>query len=93
MSLTLDLARASAGLNVVLLATLVAVWARTYGEIRSRETLGSLVFALLLLAENVLALYYYFSGLALPPAAVEAMLALQALETAAIAFLVYVTVQ
>ncbi|MFC6786685.1 hypothetical protein ACFQFH_12575 [Halobaculum halobium] len=49
--------------------------------------------ALLLLAENVLALYYSFSGSELPFAAVEAMLALQSLETAAIAFLVYVSVQ
>jgi len=91
MSLVLDVARVSAGLNVVLLLALAYVWASTYREIRSKHTLGTLIFAILLLAENSLALYYYLSGLAIPPAAVRAMMYLQLLETAGIAFLVWVT--
>ncbi|MEF8775655.1 MAG: hypothetical protein V5A43_04025 [Haloarculaceae archaeon] len=92
MSLTLDAARVAAGLNVVLLLVLAAIWARNYREIRSRLTLGSLVFALLLGGENVLAFYYYtFSGLALSAPAIRAMMYLQMLETVAIAALVVVT--
>lgn len=93
MSLLLDVARLSAALNIVLLAALGYVWARAYAAVRSRQTLGTLVFALFVLAENALALYYYVSGLAIPQPAVRAMMYLQLLESAGIAFLVYVTYQ
>ena len=91
MTLMLDVARAAAGVNVLLLLALGYVWASNYWEIRSQQTLGTLLFALLLLAENVMALYYYFSGIAIPAPAMEAMVVLNLLETAAIAFLTYVT--
>jgi hypothetical protein len=74
-----------------LLVALAYVWASNYREIRSRQTLGTLVFTLFLIAENGLALYYYVSGLALPAPAIQAMTALQVLETGGIAFLTYVT--
>lgn len=93
MGLTLDLARVAAATNVVLLAVLVAIWGRNYREIRSRHTLGALVFALFLLAENALALYYYFSGLSIRPASVRAMMYLQVLEAVAIAAYTYVTLE
>jgi len=91
VTLMLDVARAAAGVNVALLLALGYVWANNYRQIRSQQTLGTLLFAMLLLAENVMALYYYFSGIAIPAPAMRAMMVLNLLETAAIAFLTYVT--
>jgi hypothetical protein len=91
MSLTLDIARVAAAVNVVLLVVLVSVWARNLRQIRSRQTFGSLLFALLLLGENALAVYYYnFAAIPLSVPAVRAMMYLQIMETAGIAVLVYV---
>ena len=59
MSATLNAARVAAALNVALLAALVGLLARNYRVIRSKQTLGTAVFAALLLAENSLAFYYY----------------------------------
>jgi hypothetical protein len=93
MSLMLDAARVAAAVNIVLLLGLVVVWARNYRTIRSRQTLGSLVFASLLLAENVVALYYYLFGPVMPTAAIQAMMILQVLETVGIGVLVVVTME
>jgi hypothetical protein len=91
MSLTLEVARVAAGLNVVLLAVLSGIWLRNLRAIRSKQTFGSLLFAVLLLGENALAFYYYnFATIPLSAPAVRAMMYLQILETAAIAVLVYV---
>lgn len=59
MPLWLDVARASAGLNVVLLLALGSVWVRNYRRHGARHTLGLLVFAAFLLVENLLWLYFY----------------------------------
>jgi hypothetical protein len=91
MSAILNLAQVAAGVNVLLLLALCYVWGRNYHQIRSQHTLGALVFALFLLAENALALYYYLYGPAMPPPAIRAMMYLQVLETVGIAFLTYVT--
>lgn len=94
MSTTLDAARIAAALNVVLLAVLVSIWVRNLRQIRTRQTVGSLVFALFLLAENLLAVYYYnFATIPLSAPAVRAMMYLQILETIGIAVLVYVTLE
>lgn len=94
MSTTLDVARVAAVLNVVLLTVQIAIWARTLREIRTRQTVGSLVFAVFLLAENLLAVYYYnFATIPLSAPAVRAMMYLQILETVGIAALVYVTLE
>jgi hypothetical protein len=94
MSLTLDAARIAAALNVVLLLGLVSIWVRNYREIRAPMTLGSLLFAVLLLAENGLALYYYtLASISLSAPAVRAMMYLQVLEAIGIAVLTYVTWQ
>jgi hypothetical protein len=89
----LDAARVAAGVNVVLLVGLLAVWGRTYREVRAPLTLGSMVFAGFLLAENVVALYFYFTAPAMPTLAVRFMMVLQVLETVGIAVLAYVTWQ
>ena len=93
MSLILDAARIAAALNIVLLLSLLVLWGRTYREIRAPLTLGSMVFASLLLAENVVALWFYLSPPPMPGLAVQVMMVLQVLETAGIGVLVYVTWQ
>lgn len=59
MAFWLDVAVATAALNVVLLVALGAVWIRTYREVHASHTLGLLVFAAFLLVENGLWLYFY----------------------------------
>jgi len=95
----LDAARVAATLNIVLLTALIVIWGRLYREIQSTFTLGSIVFAGFLLAENVVALWYYLSAPTATPAlltvplAVEVMMALQILEVFGIATLLYITWQ
>jgi len=93
MSLMLDAARIAAGLNVLLLLVMIGVWVDTYREVRAPFTLASIVFAAFLLAENAVALYFYFTAPAMPTVAVQVMMVLQILETAGIGVLTYVTVQ
>lgn len=59
MNIWVTVAQVAAGVNVVLLLALTYVWGRNYVQFRSKHTLGLLVFALLLLAENVGVVYYY----------------------------------
>ncbi|KOX96686.1 MULTISPECIES: hypothetical protein [Halorubrum] len=91
MTLTLDVARVAAGVNILLLLVLLGIWGRSYLEVRSKHTLGSAVFAAFLLAENALALFYYLNPPQMSTPAVRAMMYLQVLEFVGIAFLVYVT--
>ncbi len=91
MSLVLDAARVAAAINVLLLAGLIGIWLRTYREIRAPMTLGSIVFATFLLAENLVALYFYFNAPAMPTLAVQVMMLLQILETFGISVLTYFT--
>jgi len=94
MSTLLTIAQAAAAVNVALLAVLSTIWASNYRELRSKHTLGTLVFALFLLAENLLALYYYTSPpFALTTPAIRGMMYLQILETVGIAFLTRVTIE
>lgn len=99
MTAWVDVARFAAAVNVVLLATLCGVWGRNYLAFRTKHTLGLSVFAMFLLAENAVALYYYqvdptlsvWFGTAVPAVAWRAMLALHVLETVGLAFLAWVT--
>ncbi|WP_435157135.1 hypothetical protein [Haladaptatus sp. DFWS20] len=99
MSIWIDTARIATGLNMVLLALLGSVWIRNYVQLRSKHTLGMLVFATLLFFENGFALYYYLIDPTLsawfstkvPDIAWKAMLLLHVLETLAIGFLAWVT--
>lgn len=59
MNAWLSMALGAAGLNVVLLVVLGAVWLRNYRLHRASHTLGLLVFAGFLLIQNVLWLYFY----------------------------------
>ncbi|WP_336038144.1 hypothetical protein [Halobacterium yunchengense] len=98
MTVWADVTRAAMALNVVLLLALCSVWVRNYRQIRSKHTLGLLLFGVLLLGENALGLYYFavhdvltawFTGL--PSISATAFMVLRLLETAAILFLLWVT--
>ncbi|RBI64345.1 hypothetical protein [halophilic archaeon] len=99
MGLWIDVARVATGLNVLLLGGLSYVWMRNYWQFRSKHTLGLSVFALLLLGENALALYFYlvhrilsaWFATAVPSIAWKAMMTLHVLEFAALVFLAWVT--
>jgi hypothetical protein len=99
MSVWIDIALAAAALNLVLLAALASVWARNYRRVRSKHTLGMVVFAALLFAENGFALYFYrvdpllsvWFSTKVPDPAWQAMLTFHVLETLAIGFLAWVT--
>lgn len=99
MTLWVDAARVATALNVLMLAVLAVVWGRNWLRLRSKHTLGLLTFGLLLLVENALSFYYYMVDPALvgwfstsvPAVAWRVMLAVHVVETVAIAFLVWVT--
>ncbi|WP_207592887.1 hypothetical protein [Halomontanus rarus] len=55
----LNLARAAAGVNAILLLILGSIWLRNYRQHGARHTLGLLVFAAFLLVQNCLWLYFY----------------------------------
>lgn len=92
-------AQIAVGLNLLFLGSLIWVWGRNYLELRSKHTLGMLVFATLLFMENGFALYYYlidpdlsvWFSTQVPDVAWYAMLTFHVLEAAALAFLTWVT--
>ena len=99
MSLHVTLIRVFIILNLALLLGLAYVWGRNYYRIRSKHTLGLLVFAVLLAGENVFALYFYlldpvlsaWFSTAVPDPAWQAMVLLHAFETVGLAVLAWVT--
>jgi hypothetical protein len=99
MSLWFDVARVSAGVNILLLAVLLFVWGRNYLEFRSKHALGLLIFAVLLLLENAFALYIYlldptlsvWFASSVPAIAWRGLMSLHVLETVGIGFLVWIT--
>lgn len=96
MSTTLTIATALSGLSILLLAVLTAVWVNNYRTFRSTLTLGLIGFAVGLLLENALAIYFFFSMAMLysgDETVQMVILALRALQLIAIGFLTYVTVK
>lgn len=99
MSVWVDAARVATGLNVLLLATLGYVWGRNFAAVRTKHTLGLLIFSVFLLAENASAFYYYLLDPTLtvwfstqvPVVAWRAMMLLHVLETVGLLFLTWVT--
>lgn len=99
MSIWVDVARAASAANVLLLLALVALWSRNYLALRSKHTLGLLVFAVFLLAENALALYMYlvdpklsaWFSTAVPVIVWRLMMLLAVFETIGLAFLAWVS--
>lgn len=63
MAIWLDVARAAAAVNAVILVGLCTVWLRNYRRHSAQHTLALLVFGGFLLVENALWLYFYvFNG-------------------------------
>lgn len=98
MGLWFDITRTATVLNIGLLVILATVWTRNYMEFRSKLTLGLSMFAVLLIAENALKLYFYMlhpllAGwfLELPELHHTAFMLLALFEFGAIAFLLWVT--
>jgi hypothetical protein len=98
MAFWLDLASAATALNVLLLVVLGSIWIRNYLQFRSKHPLGLAIFALMLLAENLLSFYYYVIDPAVAgtlrsaaPVAGRAMMFVQILELAGLIFLLWVT--
>ena len=92
-------AQAATAVTLLLLSVLVVVWGKNYRQIRSRQTLGMVVFAVILLIENGFAFYVYSLDPVLsvwfseqvPNEPWIAMAVFHVLEAAAVAFLTYVT--
>ena len=85
-----------AGVNAVILVVLSGVWVRNYRTFQSNLTLALLAFGVVLLLENLMAIYFFFSMGSLyadSPLVGEAVLVLRALQFLALAFLSYVTLQ
>lgn len=88
-----DVAQWAAAINIVTLLALCTIWARNYRQFRSKHALGLLVFGVLMLAENGLALYF----LAIDPMLMmegvkqQAQTTLRLLMTVAFLFLAWIT--
>jgi len=96
MSTSLLVASALSAVNVLLLAALGTVWLRNYRRFRTPMVLGLLAFAVVLLVENLVALYFFFDMrmlFAADPQVHLAVAVLRGLEFVALAFLTYVTLK
>jgi hypothetical protein len=96
MGPTLVTASALSALSIALLVVLIVVWIRNYRSVGSPLTLGLAAFGAVLLVENALAIYFFFSTAMLysgDPAAQQALVVLRALQLVALVFLTYVTMQ
>ncbi len=83
-------------INVVFLAVLTVIWVRNYRTFGSDMTAGLAVFAIAMLLENIVAIYFFFSSGMLyvdSPGVQQAVATLRALQTIALAILTYVTVK
>ncbi len=95
----IDVARVSVTLNVAMLLALVWIWGRNVTAFRSKHSLGLAVFGVVLLAQNVLSLYFYlfhpvlagWFATDMPPLAWQANIVVHVLQTVALVFLLWVT--
>jgi len=85
------------GLSVVnasLLVVLTAIWVRNYRTFGSGMTAGLAVFGGTMVLENLLAIYFFFTGGMLyvdAPGVQRSVATLRVLQTIALTFLTYVT--
>jgi len=92
----LNVATAVSALNIAILLALTAVWVRNYREFRTPLVLALVVFGLVLLAENGVAIYFFFSMKMLYAAdstVQSAVAVLRGMQFVALAFLAWATLQ
>lgn len=93
----LQIASVLSVVNVVLLGALTVVWARNYRTFKTPLIAGLVAFSAVMLLENLIALYFFQSPMRMLYAgdtlAQQLVLAMRGMETVAIAFLTYVTMQ
>lgn len=96
METTIQAASTLAGVNIVLLVALTAVWVDNYRTFRTPLVLGLMSFGLVMLVENALAVYFFFTMQSFysgDPHVQQAVLALRGLQLVALSFLTYVTMK
>jgi len=96
----LTAASAATVVNILLLLVLLSVWVRNYQKFKSKHALGLSIFGLFLLAENLLTFNYYVINsqvaaylAAEDPIAGRAMMFVALLQTIALAFLTWITLE
>jgi hypothetical protein len=92
----IQLASVLAGVNLACLLVLTAVWVRNYRRFRTTLVLGLLAFAVAMLVENALALYFFVTMQSLysgDPHVQQAVLVLRALQLVAVGTLTYATLK
>jgi hypothetical protein len=96
MSTTIQAASALAGVNILFLAALSGVWLNNYRTFRTPLVLGLVAFSVVMLLENALAVYFFFTMRSLysgDPTVQQAVLVLRGLQLVALGFLTYVTMR
>lgn len=97
MGLSITVGIAIAGVNAILLAVLTAVWVRNYLEFRSEMVLGLVAFSVVLMIENLVAVYFFLSSMRMlyssDPVVGQVVLVMRSLMCLAILFLSYVTLK
>ncbi|KDE57986.2 hypothetical protein EL22_07975 [Halostagnicola sp. A56] len=87
-------ATALSGANALLLAVLIIIWVDNYRTFGSEMTAGLAAFGGVMLLENIVAIYFFFSSgmlYANSPVVQQSVVTLRALQTVALVFLTYVT--
>jgi hypothetical protein len=90
------IASALAGVNVVLLGVLTTVWVRNYRTFRSELIAGLVAFGAVMLVENAVAIYFFFSMETLysgDPTVQQVVALLRGLQAVALTFLTYVSMR
>lgn len=96
----LTAASVATAVNALLLLVLVSIWGQNYRTFKSKHALGLVIFGLFLLAQNLLTFNYYVINsqvaaylAAEDPIAGRAMMFVAILQTAALVFLTWVTLE
>lgn len=96
MGTQLLVATALASINILLLVGLTIVWLRNYRTFGSSLILGLVAFGAVMMIENGVAIYFFFSMQMLygsDPTAQSTVVVLRALQFIALVFLTYVTMK
>lgn len=92
----IGMAAALAGLNAALLLGLIGVWLRNYRTFGTNFVLGLLAFGAVLLVENGIALFYFFSMQSLyaaDPGVQQVVMITRGVQFVAVLLLTYVTMK